>query len=84
MRRCAARKSIPKIGFDTAAKMKVHRKVRKPKERLFETVPQEAMARPSAPVSGIPEEGAEERCGKTLTAAPVSTKYLSSVFVSCR
>jgi hypothetical protein len=73
-RRCAARKSTPKIGFVTAAKMNVQRKVRKPKLRVRVTVPQEAMAFPLAPVSGNPEEGDDEEWGRTLTAAPVSTK----------
>ena len=54
-RRCAARKSTPKIGFETAAKMKVQRKVRKPKLRVRVTVPQEAIVFPSALVSGKPE-----------------------------
>jgi len=72
------------MGLETAARINVHKKVHKPKQRVLEIFPQEAMAPPSAPVRGIPEEGEEERCGNTLTAAPVSTKYLTSVFVSCR
>ena len=53
-----ARKSIPKMGLETAARMKLHRNVRRPKVRVFLTVPQEGMDFPSAPVSEVPEEGA--------------------------
>jgi hypothetical protein len=83
-RRWAARKSIPRMGFDTAARINVQRNVRKPKLNFFVTVPQEAIERPSAPVSGIPEEGAVDRCGRTLTAAPVSTRNFCSVVESRR
>ncbi len=73
-RRFAARKSTPKIGLETAARMKEQMKVRRPKDNIFLIDPQEGMERPSVPVSGGPEGAAEERCGKTLTAVPVSTK----------
>jgi hypothetical protein len=62
----AARKSTPKIGLETAARMKEQMKVRRPKDNVFFIDPQEGMERPSAPVSGGPEGAAEERCGKTL------------------
>jgi hypothetical protein len=64
--------------------MKVQRKVRKPKLRVRVTVPQEAMDFPSAPVSGKPEEGDEEEWGRTLTAAPVSTKKFTFDLASWR
>jgi hypothetical protein len=47
-RRCAARKSVPKIGLETAARMNVHRKVQMPKHKLHVTIPYEAMGFPSA------------------------------------
>ncbi len=56
-RRCAARKSVPKIGLETAVRMKVQRKVRMPKHRVRVTVPHEAIDFPSAPVSGWPDDG---------------------------
>ncbi|MFN9907093.1 MAG: hypothetical protein ACK56F_13405, partial [bacterium] len=56
-RRWAARKSVPRIGLETAARIKVQRKVRMPKHKLRVTVPHEAMGFPSAPVSGWPDDG---------------------------
>jgi hypothetical protein len=64
--------------------MKEQMKVRRPKENVFLIDPHEGMERPSAPVSGGPEGAAEERCGKTLTAAPVSTKKRCSEELSWR
>jgi hypothetical protein len=80
----AAKKSIPRMGLETAARMKLHRNVRRPKVRVFLTVPQEGMDFPSAPMSGVPEEGAREVCGNTLTAAPVSTRNFCLLSVSWR
>jgi len=57
----AAKKSMPKMGLDTAAKMKEHKKEFKPKANLFVTRPQEAMVLPSAPTSGGPDGAAAER-----------------------
>jgi hypothetical protein len=79
-----AKKSIPKMGLETAARMKLHRNMRRPKVRVFFTVPQEGMDFPSAPMSGVPEDGAREVCGNTLTAAPVSTRNFCLLFVSWR
>jgi len=84
MRRWAGKKSIPRIGLERAARMKVQRKVRRPKDNVFLTVPQEAMDLPSAPVRGVPEEGAADRCGKTETAAPVSMRKRCSETESWR
>ncbi len=56
-RRCAARKSVPRIGLETAARINVHRKVRMSKHKLRVTVPHEVMGFPSAPVSGWPDDG---------------------------
>jgi hypothetical protein len=70
----ADKKSTPRIGFEIAARMKVLRKVLTLKVKDFLTLPQEQMGLPSAPESGMPEEGVQELCGKTLTAAPVSTR----------
>jgi hypothetical protein len=78
----AARKSIPKMGLETAARMKLHRNVRRPKVSVFLTVPQEGMDFPSAPMRGVPEEGALEVCGNTLTATPVSTRNFCLLSVS--
>ncbi len=58
--------------------------VRRPKFKVFLIDPQEGMERPSVPVSGSPEGAAAERCGNTLTAAPVSTKKRCSDVRSCR
>jgi hypothetical protein len=60
------------IDIQTAARME-------PKLKVSLTEHQEGMERPSAPVSGGPKGAVEERCGKTLTAAPVSTKKRCSV-----
>ncbi len=83
-RRLADRKSTPRIGLETAARMKVQRKVRTPKFNVFLTEPQDEIDFPSAPERGGPVEGCCEVCGKTLTAAPVSTRNFCFVFVSCR
>jgi hypothetical protein len=80
----AEKKSTPKIGFATAARMNVHKKVRMPNVKDFLTLPQDGMDFPSAPASGIPEEGEREVCGMTLTAAPVSTKNFCFDFASWR
>jgi len=62
------------MGFDTAAKMKEHKKVAAPKTSFLDTLPQAAILLPSAPTSGGPVAAFEEWCGYTLTAAPVSTR----------
>jgi hypothetical protein len=72
------------MGFETAARMNEQMNVRRPKDNVFLTVPQEGMERPSALISGGPEGAAEERCGKTLTAAPVWTKKHYSEELSWR
>jgi hypothetical protein len=59
-RRFADKKSTPRIGFETAAKMKVQRKVRIPKFNVFRTEPHDGIDLPSAPESGGPEEGSVE------------------------
>jgi hypothetical protein len=65
--------------------MKEQMKVRRPKDNVFFFIePQEGMEPPSAPVSVGLEGVAEERCGKTLTAAPVSTKKRCSEELSWR
>ncbi len=51
-RRFAERKSTPKIGFETAAKMNV--------QRVFLTEPHDGMGFPSAPERGGPVEGSFE------------------------
>ncbi len=56
-RRLADRKSTPRIGFETAARMNVQRKVRSPKFKTFLTDPHDGIAFPSALDSGGPEEG---------------------------
>jgi hypothetical protein len=68
----------------TAARRNVQRKVRMPKLRVFLTVPHDEMGLPSAPANGGPVEDLLEECGKTLMAAPVSTKNFCFVFVSWR
>ena len=45
-----ARKSTPRIGRETAARMNEQRNVCKPKESLRVTAPHEAIGFPSAPV----------------------------------
>ncbi len=70
----AARKSTPRMGLETAAKMKEQRKTDEPKQRRFVTEPQDGIGLPSAPARAGPEGGAEDLWGKTETAAPVSTK----------
>ena len=59
-RRFADKKSTPRIGFETAAKMNVQRKVRMPKFNVFRTEPHDGIDLPSAPESGGPEEGSDE------------------------
>ncbi len=71
-----ARKSTPKMGFETAARMNEQMKVRRPKDNVFLTVPQEGMEWPSAPVSGGPEGAAEEMWKNTDDGTCVNQKTL--------
>jgi hypothetical protein len=48
---------MPRIGFETAARMNVQRKVRSPKFKTFLTDPHDGIAFSSAPDSGGPEDG---------------------------
>jgi hypothetical protein len=48
------------MGFETAAKMNVQRKVLIPKFSVFRTEPHDKIDLPSAPESGGPEEGSVE------------------------
>ena len=73
---------MPRIGFDTAARMNVHRNVLIAKER--ERVRQDGMVLPSALARGGPEEADNSLCGSTLTAAPVSTKNFCLLLSSWR
>jgi hypothetical protein len=59
-RRCEERKSIPKIGLETAAKMKDTMKVWRPKLSFLVTLPQAEIGLPSAPVKRGPEVAAED------------------------
>jgi hypothetical protein len=59
-RRFADKKSTPRMGFETAAKMNVQRKVLMPKFSVFRTEPHDGIDLPSAPESGGPEEGSVE------------------------
>jgi hypothetical protein len=73
-RRWEDRKSIPKIGLDTAARMNETMNVWRPKVSFLVTFPHAEMGLPSAPDKSGPEVAAEDLCGKTDTAAPVSTR----------
>jgi hypothetical protein len=68
------RKSTPRIGLDTAARMKETMKVWRPKLSFLVTLPQAEIGLPSAPAKRKPEVAAEDLCGNTETAAPVSTR----------
>ena len=59
-RRCAERKSIPRIGLETAARMKDTMKVWRPKLSFLVTFPQAEIGLPSAPVKRGPEVAAED------------------------
>ncbi len=76
------RKSVPRVGFDTAARMNVHRNVRIPKERERVTLPQDRMVLPSAPARMGPVGVEDCLCSSTLKAAPVSTKNFYLLFSS--
>ena len=52
-----ARKSTLRIGLETAARMKVQRKARAPKFKVFLMDPHDEMDFPSAPERGGPVEG---------------------------
>ncbi len=52
-----ARKSTPRIGLETAAKMKVQRKARAPKFNVLLMDPNDEIDFPSAPERGGPVEG---------------------------
>ncbi len=66
-RRWAARKSTPRIDFETAARMKETTKVWRPKLSFLVTFPLEEIGFPSAPDKSGPEVVAEDLCGKTET-----------------
>jgi len=83
-RRWADRKSKARMGLETAAKMKESKKVRSPQVRRRLTVPQDRIYFLSAPDSPGPEGGAEERWGRRLTAASVSTRNCCFVSSSCK
>jgi hypothetical protein len=72
----AERKLTPRIGFEIAARIKEHRNVRRLKRSVLETFPQEGIERESAPVRGIPKEGAVEQCSRTLMVVPTSTRNI--------
>jgi hypothetical protein len=78
------RKSVPRIGFETAAGINVQRNVRIPKERVRVTLPQGGIIFPSALAGGGPEGAADSVCGRTLTAAPVSTRNFCLLLSSWR
>ncbi len=70
-----ARKSTPRIGLATAASINNTINEDAPKKTSFlVTLPQEAMLLPSVATRAGPEGGVGERWGRTLTAAPVSTR----------
>jgi hypothetical protein len=56
----AERKSIPRIGLDTAARMKEKMKVWRPKLSFLVTFPQAEIGLPSAPAKRGPEVAAED------------------------
>jgi hypothetical protein len=72
------------MGRLTAARMKVHKNVRAPKQSRGVVAPQEGMGRQSVPVRVDVEGGEVLWCGKTLTAAPVLTKKLLPEASSCK
>jgi len=57
---CAAKKSTPRIGLVTAARIKVHKNEAAPKTNLFDTFPQEAMPLPSAPTRAGPDDASPD------------------------
>ena len=65
---------MPRIGLETAARMKDTMKVWRPKLSFLVTFPQAEIGLPSAPTKRGPEVEAEDLCGNTETAAPVSTR----------
>jgi len=76
------RKSKPRIGLETAARMKETKKLRSSKVRRQLTEPQDGINFLLAPASPGPEGGAEERWGRRLNAAPVSTRNCFVIVIS--
>ena len=68
------KKSKPRMGESTEARRNSWENRWDPNWRGTERVPQERMERPSAPTNLGPKGGAEEWQGRTLRAAPVSTR----------
>jgi hypothetical protein len=83
-RSCKDKKSIPRIGWETADCKKLWTKVWLPNLSFLKTKFHEGMEAPLALTSFGPEGCWEEEKGRRLMAAPVSTKYEIWVLVSLR
>ena len=70
----ARRKSTPRMGKVTAARMNRHWNVRLEKRSCRVVSPQQLMAAPLGPTRRGPQVGALDWCGTRLNDAPVSTK----------
>jgi hypothetical protein len=71
---CWAKKSTPRMGLATAARMKLQEKWQPPKHNFSTHRPQDIIALSSGPDKKLSAADGGPQCGKTLTAAPVSTK----------
>ena len=77
-----AKKSAPKMGVVTSAKMKLNSKTVSPNLTFFIEKPQDLICEPSIAINLGPVVGLVDLCGKMLKEAPVSAKNLSFEFLS--
>ena len=80
----AAKKSLPKIGRETAANKNLNLKILPPKQTDRVEVDQEGIGRPLAPSKAGPEAGEGDQWGSRLREAPVSTRKTFPVKLSRR
>ncbi len=78
------KKSAPKMAKLTLARRKVHSKQRPENSTASFFSPQQGIASPLGLLRDGPEPGSDERCGKMLKEAAVSTKKQRSVMLSVR
>ncbi len=77
-----AKKSAPKMGVVTSAKMKLNLKTVSPNLTSLVEKPQDLICEPSIAINLGPEVGLVDLCGKMLKEAPVSARKLRFEFLS--